>query len=117
MNKEGRKLFKSGTSFEEFVNLDKDSYKEKTLYIYNNININDEFMYRIKNIKKVNVLICAEMWCPDCMIIVLVVDKQRQVNNNIHNYIIEKGVTEEYFCKLTSIVNVNISISIYYDYY
>ncbi|HLR36035.1 MAG TPA: thioredoxin family protein [Tissierellales bacterium] len=115
MNKEGRKLFKSGTSFEEFVNLDKDSYKEKTLYIYNNININDEFMYRIKNIKKVNVLICAEMWCPDCMINVPVVEKMRQVNNNINISIVEKGDNEDYFSKYVPREIVKIPTFIFFD--
>lgn len=116
MKKKGRKLFSTGISFEEFVNLDEDSYKEKTLSIFQTIKIDNELENRIKNVnKKINILICAEMWCPDCMINVPVVEKMRQINENINLSIVERENNEEYFSKYVSGENVKIPTFIFFD--
>jgi len=75
---DGYELFQSGVSFNDFVNTDTGSYREKTLEIFDTMEIDDDLLNKIKSIdRKINVLICAEMWCPDCMINVLVVEKMR----------------------------------------
>lgn len=94
----GKELFKTGITFEEFVNKDSNSYREKTLEIYNKIDFHEVNYHRIEKIeKKINILICAEIWCPDCMINVPVLEKMRETNKNISISIVEKAGNEEYF--------------------
>ena len=91
-------LYNSGISFDEFVNQDGDTYKEKTLEIFNNIKFDEEDILKVKNIKKeINILICAEIWCPDCMINVQVLEKMRELNDNINISIVGREGHEEIF--------------------
>lgn len=109
-------LFLSGLSFDTFVNTDTGSYKDKTLEVFNQINFDEEYIDKIKSIqKKINVLICAEMWCPDCMINVPVVEKMRQYNSNINISIVGKEGNEEYFKKYTQGESVKIPTFVLYD--
>ncbi|WP_204260220.1 thioredoxin family protein [Caloranaerobacter azorensis] len=93
-------LYDKGVSFDEFVNKDKDAYKEKVLEILNKIRLSDELINKIKIIdKKIKVLVCAEIWCPDCMINVPVLAKMKEYNNNIDISIVEKNGNEDFFIK------------------
>ncbi len=95
-----RDIMQTGVSFEEFVNQDTDAYKEKTLKILDTIKFTEEQLKRIRAInKKLYILICAEMWCPDCMINVPVVEKMRQLNKNISLSIVGKERTLDFFQK------------------
>ena len=95
---QSKELFEKGITFKEFVNGDSNSYREKTLEIYNKIDFHEENYRRIKEIKeKINILICAEIWCPDCMINVPVLEKMKEANENISISIVGKEGNEEYF--------------------
>jgi len=112
----GRELFLTGMSFEEFVNTDTSTYKEKTLEIYDFINFDDEYIEKIKSINKVvNVLVCAEMWCPDCMINVPVLEKMRKLNSNINISIVKKEGNESFFSKYTQGGVIKIPTFVFYD--
>ncbi|SKC88103.1 Thioredoxin [Maledivibacter halophilus] len=64
-----KKLYNSGITFEEFILQDGGSYKDKIMEIYNNIQIDDNLLKKINSIdKEINVLVFAEIWCPDCVI-------------------------------------------------
>lgn len=96
----GRELFSSGMSFDEFVNTDTSTYKENTLQVYNSINFEDEYIEKIKSIDRtINILVCAEMWCPDCMINVPVLEKMKELNPNINISIVKKEGNENFFSK------------------
>ncbi len=100
---EAKEIFERGVSFEDFVNMDSNSYREKTLEIYDSLSFKEESIERIKSIdKKINILICAEIWCPDCMINVPIVEKMRQINENIHISIVGKE-ENKYFFKVFNI--------------
>jgi alkyl hydroperoxide reductase subunit AhpF len=76
-------LFKKGISFMEFVNKDKDTYKERTLEIYNDIELDEALQQEIKKVHElVNILVVAEIWCPDCMINVPALQKMTEINPN-----------------------------------
>lgn len=111
------KLFNSGISFNEFVNMDVDSYREKTLEIFNNIDFEKEYIDRIRAIdKKINVLICGEIWCPDCMINIPVVEKMRQINKSIHISIVGKEENGDFFKSFNTEENVvKIPTFVFYD--
>ena len=90
-------LFSRGLSFEEFVNQDKDTYKEKTLEIYDGITISEELIAEIRAIDSIiHVLVFAEIWCPDCMINVPVLQKMSETNPNFNIRIVSREGHEEY---------------------
>ncbi|PAB57511.1 thioredoxin family protein [Anaeromicrobium sediminis] len=92
-----KQLFEKGVSFIEFVNQDKDTHKEKTLEIYNNAEIQDTIKDMIKSIdEKVNILVFAEIWCPDCMINVPALQKISDENSNFNLSIIPREGNESY---------------------
>lgn len=110
------KLFKSGLTFDAFVSTDTGLYRDKTLEIFNQIVFSEEYIHKIKNInRKINVIICAEMWCSDCMINVPVIEKIRQYNGNINISIVGKEGNEAYFKKYANGESVKIPTFIFYD--
>lgn len=79
-----KELFNSGIEFDEFISSDDESYKEKALEIYHNIQIDEGLINRIEAVKKkINVLVFAEMWCPDCVINLPALKKICDLNPNI----------------------------------
>ena len=109
-------LYEKGVCFEEFVNEDNDIYKEKILEIYNTIEFEKESVDRIKNIdKRINILICAELWCPDCIINVPVIEKMRQYNNNISLSIVQKEGNEDFFKKFAVRETIRVPIFVIYN--
>lgn len=112
----GSILFSSGMSFLEFVNTDTNIYKEKTLDVLNSINFEQKFIEAIESIDKViNILVCAEIWCPDCMINVPVLEKMRQYNSKIKISIVKKEGNEEFFGKYNRNGIVKIPTFVIYD--
>ncbi|KNF07948.1 hypothetical protein CLPU_10c00020 [Gottschalkia purinilytica] len=109
-------LFDEGLTFDEFIKTDTGSYREKTLEILDKITFEEEYINKIKSIKhKVNILVCAEMWCPDCMINLPVIQKMKQYNNNIEISIIEKEGNEEFFKEFCPSEKIKIPTFIIYD--
>ncbi|RKD33736.1 thioredoxin family protein [Thermohalobacter berrensis] len=109
-------LYDTGVSFDEFVNRDNDTYKEKTLEILNSINFTEEQIEKIKSIdKNIKVLICGEIWCPDCMINIPVVEKMRKYNDKIELSIVPRDGNEEYFIKYAPCEKVKIPTFVFYD--
>ena len=106
-------LFNEGVSFDEFVNQDSDTYKEKTLEILDSIQFEDSEIELIKKInKKINILVCAEIWCPDCMINVPVLERMRDYNSNINISIVGREGNEELFM---SQEGIRIPTFLFYD--
>lgn len=92
-----RELYTKGINFEEFISIDDEIYKEKALRIYNDIEIDDDLLNKIKSIdKKVNVLVFAEIWCPDCVINVPALKKICDINPNIEMKIVPREGNEKY---------------------
>ncbi|SCZ06059.1 thioredoxin family protein [Alkaliphilus peptidifermentans] len=90
-------LMNNGCSFEEFIDQDKDINREKTVEIYEGIQLDENLKDRIKSIHKpFNVLVFAEIWCPDCMINVPALQKIKDINPNIHFSILPRDGNEEY---------------------
>ena len=111
-----RKLYDTGISFDVFVNRDMDSYREKALEILNKIEFDQEYEEKVKGINKdIYILICAEMWCPDCMINVPVVEKLREYNEKIKISIVGKSGNEELIRNYIKTDNVKIPTFIIFD--
>ncbi len=92
-----KELFNSGVEFDHFILGDDESYKEKALEIYENIKIDENLVDRIKSInKKINVLVFAEIWCPDCVINLPALKKICDLNPNIIMKILPREGNEKY---------------------
>jgi len=90
-------LFQKGLSFLQFVNQDKDTYKEKTLDIYEKISVSEDLKQEISEIDRiVYVLVFAEIWCPDCMINVPVLQRMAEINPHIRMSIVSREGNEAY---------------------
>ncbi|EOD00017.1 thioredoxin family protein [Caldisalinibacter kiritimatiensis] len=109
-------LFNKGTSFEKFVNRDNGTYKEKTLEVLNSIEFSEELAEQVKSInRKIKILVCAELWCPDCMINVPVLEKMSQINSNISFSIVGKEGNEDFFKKFCDQEKIRIPTFVFYD--
>ncbi|WDV45458.1 thioredoxin family protein [Clostridiaceae bacterium M8S5] len=107
-------LYNSGMSFDDFVNQDTYVYKDKTLQIFDNISFEQHLVEQIKNLNsKIKILICAEIWCPDCMINVPVIEKMREINSNVQLSIVGREGNEEFF--IGDSTKVRIPTFIVYD--
>ncbi len=113
---ENKELFNKGISFREFLEEGKEEHREKTLNIFKNINFENSFIERIKSInKKVNVLMVAEIWCPDCMINVPIVGKMEELNNNINISIVDIENNREFFSKYQVEGSIKIPTFVFFD--
>lgn len=111
------KLFNDGITFKEFLynNEDKEN-SEKAKKFYDAIEFDEDIINSIKNIdRKVNVLVLAEIWCPDCIINVPVLGKMADINNNLHISIIEREGNQEHFKKYEEEGKVKIPTFIFLD--
>ena len=92
-----QELFQKGITFIEFVNQDKDAYKEKTLEIYSQITVDETLQKAIESIgRPIYVLVFAEIWCPDCMINVPALQKIAEYNNEFSLRIVSREGNEAY---------------------
>jgi len=97
--------FNNGLSFDEFLNSSESKYKDATLDFYNNMELGEDLISQIKNIdKEINVLVCAELWCPDCIVNVPAVQIFNELNENIKISIIEKEGYEDEFSKIPTFI-------------
>ena len=107
-------LFENGMSFDEFIKTDEESYREKSLEVLESINFEEESIEKIKSIdEKINILICGEIWCADCMINIPVIEKMRTYNENINISIVSKDQIRESDIKIES--HIKLPTFIVYD--
>lgn len=92
-----KELFQSGVTFIQFVNQDKDTYKEKTMEIYSQITVDETLQKAIETVDRpIYVLVFAEIWCPDCMINVPALQKIAEYNNHFVIRIVSREGNEAY---------------------
>lgn len=107
-------LFENGMSFDQFIKTDEESYREKSLEVLESINFEEESIEKIKSIdEKINILICGEIWCADCMINIPVIEKMRTYNENINISIVSKDQIRESDIKIES--HIKLPTFIVYD--
>lgn len=92
-----KELMNIGCSFEEFINQDKDINRDKTVEIYEAIELDNKLIDRVKAVENIfYILVFAEIWCPDCMINVPALQKINDINPNIAISILPRDGYEEY---------------------
>ncbi|MGO1369699.1 MAG: thioredoxin family protein [Senegalia sp. (in: firmicutes)] len=97
--------FNKGLSFDEFLNKSDEDDRNKTLEMYENIKLDDDLIKSIMNIKnEINILACAEMWCPDCVINLPALKKMKDLNDNINISTIKRDGYENEFEKIPTFI-------------
>lgn len=92
-----QQLFELGMSFEVFAPNSQDANIEKLLKVYNEIELDDELINKIKSIDKlIYILAFAETWCPDCIVNLPALKKLNDINPNITFRILPKENNEKY---------------------
>lgn len=109
-------LFEKGVSFMEFIRQDKDMYQEKTLEIYHAIEIDEELKKEIQRIHvPIHVLVFAEIWCPDCMINVPILQKMADLNSHFKIGILPKEGNEKHMERLNPSSKPKIPTFVFLD--
>ena len=71
-------------NFDDYLNFSEIEDKEKQLKIMSKIKLSDDTVKKIKNIsKKIDFLIFAEPYCPDCRAFVPFMEKFSELNPHI----------------------------------
>jgi len=85
-----------GIDFQQYLNSSKGEYKKEQLEIYNQVNLADNTKEVISKItEKIAIIIFAEIYCPDCRILLPYLEKMKELNNNICTYIFPRRGYEE----------------------
>lgn len=111
-----KELFDKGISYDELLQGSNDDNKNKINEVFNNIDFDKNNIDRTKSIdKEVNVLMVAELWCPDCIINVPVVKKMQELNSNINISIVDVEENRDFFSKYAIEGKVKIPTFVFYD--
>lgn len=112
-----KKLFDNGITFKEFLYTDGDKENsEKARKVYDSIEFDEDIVNSIKNIdRRINIIVLAEIWCPDCIINVPVLGKMADINSNLHISIIKREGNEEVLQKYKEEGKVKIPTFIFFD--
>lgn len=72
-------------TFKDYLNLqNNEEYSQKQLKIMEKVSLSEKTIERVKNIKKnINLLVVAEVFCPDCRAIVPFLQKFSEINDKI----------------------------------
>lgn len=92
-----QQLFEEGISFDVFTLNDKDSNIQRLLDLYNQIELDDELIKKIKEVhKEIYIIAFAEIWCPDCIINLPALKKISDINPGISFKILPREDNEKH---------------------
>lgn len=113
---EARELFNKGISYEKLLKESDEDNKNKINEVFNSIDFEEKNLNRIKSIdKEINVLMVAELWCPDCIMNVPAVKKMQEINSNIRISIVDIEENRHFFSKYAVEEKVKIPTFVFYN--
>lgn len=90
-------VYEEAWDYQGYLNSDLLEYKEKQEKIFEKIQLSNNSITMIKNIKvTVNLVVFAEVYCPDCRAIIPYIEKIRQLNSKINVSIFPRTGNETY---------------------
>ncbi len=96
-------LYNQGYDFDKFMHLNDGEYVDKVeafLQLSSDA-LTDELKSALNKIKKAQVLVFGEVWCPDCVINIAALEILAQTNSNIEYKILPREGNEEILGTLT----------------
>ncbi|TDT71827.1 thioredoxin-like protein [Hypnocyclicus thermotrophus] len=95
--------YEEAWNYNEYLRSSLIEYRKKQEKIFSKISLKKENIKKIKNIKtKVNIVVFAEIYCPDSRAVIPFLEKTRQENENIDLYIFPREGNEHYLSKITN---------------
>jgi len=93
-------VYEEAWNYEGYLNSDLLEYKVKQEKIFDKIELSLETQKKIKLIKNtVNIVIFAEIYCPDCRAVVPFLEKFSRLNNNFNINIFPREGNKSYISK------------------
>lgn len=93
-------VYEEAWDYESYLESDLIEYKEKQDEIFDEIQLSEVNITKLSNIKKiVNLVVFAEIYCPDCRVLVPYLEKIRSINSNVNLSIFPRTGNEEYLIK------------------
>ena len=100
-------VYEEAWDYKSYLDSDLLEYKEKQEMIFEKISLNQNNIKKIKGINKiVNLVIFAEIYCPDCRALIPFVEKIRNLNSHINISIFPRKGNEEFLIKHTGIARI-----------
>lgn len=100
-------VYEEAWDYNSYLDSDLLEYKEKQEKIFEKISLSKENIEKIEGINKiVNLVIFAEIYCPDCRALIPFVEKIRNLNSHINISIFPRKGNEEYLIKHTGVARI-----------
>lgn len=100
-------VYEEAWDYNSYLDSDLLEYKEKQEKIFDKISLNQKNIKKIKGINKiVNLVIFAEIYCPDCRALIPFVEKIRNLNSHINISIFPRKGNEEYLIRHTGVAKI-----------
>lgn len=100
-------VYEEAWDYNSYLDSDLMEYKEKQERIFEKISLSQKNTKKIKEINKiVNLVIFAEIYCPDCRALIPFVEKIRSLNNHINISIFPRKGNEEYLIRHTGVAKI-----------
>lgn len=96
-------IYRQGYDFETFMNSDEGAHSDKVrefLQLSQDA-VTDELRERIMSVSSARFVVFAEVWCPDCMINVSVLEAIRQINPKIEYTVVPRTGLEDVLAGIT----------------
>ncbi len=90
-------VYEEAWDYKGNLNSDLADYKIKQEKIYDRIELKEENIEKIKNIKStINIVVFAEIYCPDCRALIPFIEKFNRLNEKINLNIFPREGNEKY---------------------
>jgi len=105
-----KELYEQGYGFEKFMNADGGEHVDKVMNFLqlSEDAITESVREKLMAIDSAHVVVFGEVWCPDCMINVAVLEVMHNLNNNIKYSVVPRTGFEEQLKSLTPDHSVKI---------
>lgn len=105
--------FNQGATFKEYLISSKEEYQDEQIDIYNKITLSDKIKEVIDKVdQKVILLAFAEIYCPDCRILMPFLKKIEKLNDNIKLTIFPREEYEGIMIEYTGVARIPTVIAI-----
>jgi len=110
-----RDLYFKGTFLEEFLLTAKEGEDLNLIKHLQSIEFSDEVVEKLKNANiHTNIVVCAEITCPDCVIGVALLEKLKRIVD-IHYMIIDKETTKNHLDSYTNTEVLKVPTMVFMD--
>lgn len=109
------KLFAEGMQYTAFLETDTEEIKQKAMKRWDTIQLSTEHIELFKEMKEGKLLAFMKLSCPDCMLILPLLEKIHQVNPNLEYSVLPQAGNEAMIAELTGQDKVAVPTILAFD--